>query len=171
MGPAIYRHTKIITFKSNLLYVQVNDPMWKSELTLNKHRLIKKINALFPQAQLKDIIFSYHPFKARPEASPPPLPSPPYLEAARTKVIKKELEKEYESLPPSISPELKKSLAKLKLTWSKVRQNPPPDIFFYSTDPVDSRTIKTSSTQFVDYYFPLNSIRSEFLNFSPANNK
>ncbi len=63
VGTAVFRHSKIISFKSGILYLHINDLMWKNELSLNKYALIKKINNLFPATGLKEIIFTYHSFK------------------------------------------------------------------------------------------------------------
>lgn len=168
VGKAIYRHTKLVAFKNDILYVQVNDPMWKNELTLNKQTLIKKINTLFPVTELKEIIFSYRPFKTAEKQSATTVSTPTtYIDfTLANEITKKELEKEYNALPIAIPQELRESLAKLKLTWSKVQKNPPPDVFPHSTDPVDSIKSYSSNLQFVNYYFPLNSIRSEFLDFT-----
>lgn len=166
IGKTISLHTNLIVFKGGILYIEVNDPMWKTELTLNKQFLIKKINSLFPATELKEIVFSYAPFKTKKEPVKNSGDSVYVNFNSSNETTKKELKKELDSLPQDISPELKESLAKLKLTWNKVRKNPPKNIFSNQSDTVNLIKLQNSNIQFTNYYFPLNSIRSEFLNFN-----
>ena len=167
VGSAIFRHSKIISFKHDILYLQVNDPMWKNELTLNKQGLIKKINRLFPKTGLKDIVFSYHPFKnnltQKEKFTLENKEKSAYFLSDQDE--KKKLKIQLSHLPPSFSKELKVSLAKLKFTWSKIKTVPPNDIFPRDSHLIDYSKSPSTNLNFVNHYFPLISIRSEFLNF------
>jgi hypothetical protein len=56
-GPLIYRHTQKIYIRKNKLYLKLESPALKQELSYAKSRIIKKLNKIVNQNLIEDIVF------------------------------------------------------------------------------------------------------------------
>lgn len=56
-GEFIAGHTEDIYIKKNILYVRINSPALKNELSFAKSKLIESLNNAVEGATLKDIVF------------------------------------------------------------------------------------------------------------------
>lgn len=57
VGPAIAKHTRAIRVQEEVLWVEVDHPIWKSELHHRKRQILDILNNKSPKAILKDLIF------------------------------------------------------------------------------------------------------------------
>lgn len=56
VGPDIAKHCQVQFIKNNKLYVKVDSPSWKAELTMMKTLIIKKINAAKVTSTIEDLV-------------------------------------------------------------------------------------------------------------------
>ena len=68
VGPNIARHAKAIRVENGILRIEVDHPIWKSELHHRKHQILEKLNtppngSTSKQTVIRDIFFA----DARPE--------------------------------------------------------------------------------------------------------
>jgi predicted nucleic acid-binding Zn ribbon protein len=57
VGTMIFKHTEKIYIKNRNLYLKIDSPALKHELSMVKSILLKKINKSVNQGQIKEIIF------------------------------------------------------------------------------------------------------------------
>lgn len=57
VGPAISKHTRAIRVQDSVLWVEVDHPIWKSELHYRKRQILVILNQVESQPTLKDILF------------------------------------------------------------------------------------------------------------------
>jgi hypothetical protein len=56
-GTMIFKHTEKIFIRKNKLYLKLDSPALKQELSFAKSRIIKKLNKTVDQNMIEDIIF------------------------------------------------------------------------------------------------------------------
>jgi len=56
-GKVIANHTKRISVKNKILYIELDSPALKNELSYAKEKIIEKINAKFPEPIVEKIVF------------------------------------------------------------------------------------------------------------------
>ncbi len=58
VGPGIAKHTRALRVERSELWVEVDHPVWKSELLFQKAQILVKLNGKLPEeTRVKDIIF------------------------------------------------------------------------------------------------------------------
>jgi hypothetical protein len=57
VGTLIFKHTEKIYIRKNILYLKLDSPALKQELSFEKTRIIKKINKIAEHKLIEDIIF------------------------------------------------------------------------------------------------------------------
>ncbi|MBI2966818.1 MAG: DUF721 domain-containing protein [Bacteroidetes bacterium] len=57
LGSATVKHTKNIFFRDDVLIVELDSAVLRSELFLTKEKILKTVNAKFGSGTVKDIIF------------------------------------------------------------------------------------------------------------------
>ncbi|GAB4306817.1 DciA family protein [Pseudothermotoga elfii] len=56
LGESLARHCKFLQFKEGVLYLECDDPIWLTEANFMKRKIKDKINELFHQQMVKDIV-------------------------------------------------------------------------------------------------------------------
>lgn len=57
MGPMIAKHTQNIYIKNQKLFIQVDSPALKSELSLSKHKIIEVLNKEAGKELVTEVVF------------------------------------------------------------------------------------------------------------------
>ena len=58
VGPGIAKHTRAIRVEDQVLWVEVDHPIWKSELLYQKNQILEKLNGSLPEStRVQDILF------------------------------------------------------------------------------------------------------------------
>ena len=57
VGPGIARHTRAIRVENAVLWVEVDHPVWKTELHYRKHQILGILNQNATARTLEDILF------------------------------------------------------------------------------------------------------------------
>jgi len=57
VGSEVANHTRPIRIDFGKLYVEVDSPIWRNELCLEKERILRRIREIISGAEIKEIIF------------------------------------------------------------------------------------------------------------------
>lgn len=57
VGAIIAKHARALKIKDGVLFVQVDHPVWKTELHLRKHQILAKLSEKNPKVKIKDLFF------------------------------------------------------------------------------------------------------------------
>ena len=57
VGPIIAKHAKAVRVQDGILWVEVEHPIWRSELHHRKRQILDRLNGPSPKKPLKDIFF------------------------------------------------------------------------------------------------------------------
>ena len=57
VGKTISKNTKIVSINNGKITIKTSNPIWRNELTFQKHDLLNKINKEEPELNIKEIEF------------------------------------------------------------------------------------------------------------------
>lgn len=57
VGAIIAKHARALRIKDGVLFVEVDHPVWKTELHLRKHQILAKLSQKNPKVKITDLFF------------------------------------------------------------------------------------------------------------------